>query len=199
MGFGDHSIIVAYDDRGGAVASRLWWMLRSIGHDAVAVLDGGLPAWRSTGGPLSTAPTSRSPARLTVRRQPRTIDATSLQANLGSVTLIDARDGDRYRGEREPVDPVAGHIPTAINLPMTGNLAENDRFLAPGTLRARFETEVDPHRDTVVYCGSGVTACHDILAMEIAGLPAAMLYPGSWSDWCAIERPIATGEDPGTR
>jgi thiosulfate/3-mercaptopyruvate sulfurtransferase len=199
LGFGDDAKVVAYDDRGGAVASRLWWMLHSIGHPKVAVLDGGLTAWRAEGRALNTEPTTYAPQPLTVRRRPHVIHAERLADGLGAVTLIDARDADRYRGEHEPVDPVAGHIPTAINVPMAGNLGDDDRFLDPDRLRDRFAISVQPGHDTVVYCGSGVTACHDILAMEIAGLPPATLYPGSWSDWSATGRPIAIGDDPGTR
>jgi thiosulfate/3-mercaptopyruvate sulfurtransferase len=199
LGFGDDSVVVAYDDRGGAVASRMWWMLRSIGHRNVAVLDGGLTAWRTEGRPLRTDATTRAPQRLTVRRQPQVIDAARLADRLGTVTLIDARDGDRYRGEREPIDPVAGHIPTAINVPMSGNLGDDHRFLEPDVLRARFEASTAPDTEIVVYCGSGVTACHDILAMEIAGFPPATLYAGSWSDWSSSDRPVRTGDEPGTR
>ncbi|MDJ0961734.1 MAG: sulfurtransferase [Acidimicrobiia bacterium] len=199
MGFGDDAVIVAYDDRGGAIASRLWWMLRSIGHRAVAVLDGGLTAWLAEGRPTSTLAGTHAAEPLTVRARPRTIDAATLEENLGSMLLIDARDADRYRGEHEPVDPVAGHIPSAINVPMTGNLRDDARFLDAGALHARYADAGVTGRESVVYCGSGVTACHDILAMEIAGLPTATLYPGSWSDWSSSGRRVMTGEAPGTR
>ncbi len=199
MGFGDDVIVVAYDDRGGAVASRLWWMLRSIGHPAVAVLDGGLTHWVAEGRQVSTRPGEYPAALLTVRDRPRTVDAEDLESRLGTVALIDARDGDRYRGEREPVDPIAGHIPTAVSVPMAGNLGDDERFLQPAELRARYEAAGAGGTETIVYCGSGVTACHDILAMEVAGLTPAALYPGSWSDWGSSGLPIATGDDPGTR
>ncbi len=200
LGYGDGHLIVAHDDRGGAVASRMWWMLRSIGHHAVAVLDGGLDAWRQVGGPIVTETTRHPAADLSVRATPVTVDADALEKRLGTVTLIDARDGDRYRGEHEPVDPVAGHIPTAVSLPLSGNLRDDATFADPEALRARYEAAgVEPDREVVVYCGSGVTACHDILAMELAGLPRATLYPGSWSDWGSSGRTVSTGPEPGTR
>ena len=199
LGFGDDARIVAYDDRGGAIAARMWWMLRAIGHTQVAVLDGGLTAWRAEGRPLTADTRMHAPQSLTVRSQPRTIDADRLADRLGTIVLIDARDGERYRGEREPIDPVAGHIPTAVNVPMTGNLGDDDRFLEPAALRERFEAAITGDAEPVVYCGSGVTACHDIRAMEIGGLPETTLYPGSWSDWCTTGRAIATGENPRTR
>jgi thiosulfate/3-mercaptopyruvate sulfurtransferase len=200
LGFGDDHTIVAYDDRGGAVAARMWWMLRAIGHPRVAVLDGGLTAWLAEERATTTMAGSYEAARLSVHGSGVTIDGDALERRLGAVTLVDARDADRYRGEREPVDPVAGHIPTAISLPLGGNLRADLRFADPGVLRKRFlAAGVTPDRETVVYCGSGVTACHDILAMELAGLPAATLYPGSWSDWSTTRRAVATGSDPGTR
>jgi thiosulfate/3-mercaptopyruvate sulfurtransferase len=199
LGFGGAHRIVAYDTAGGAIAARMWWMLRNIGHDAVAVLDGGLKAWRRAGGVLHSGSERYPPATLSVRAQPVTIDAAALERRLGTVTLLDARDGDRYLGEREPIDPVAGHIPTAVNLPYKGNLGSDDRFCPPEVLRDRFERAGVGRGETVVYCGSGVTACHHVLAMEIAGLPPATLYPGSWSDWGGSGRAVAVGDEPETR
>ena len=197
MGFGDDHTVVVYDDRGGAVASRMWWMLWSIGHRSVAVLDGGLTAWRAGRGREATVSHAAPAAQLTVRSRPITVDAATLQERLGSVVLIDARDADRYRGEHEPIDPIAGHIPTALSLPLSGNLRADETFEDPSTLRRRYAgSGVGESGETVVYCGSGVTACHDILAMEIAGMPTAALYPGSWSDWSASNRPVAVGENP---
>jgi len=194
MGFGDDHLIVVYDDRSGAVAARMWWMLRSIGHRSVAVLDGGLDAWRAAKLPVTGELAGHRDARLTIRSRPRTIDAATLEARLGEVTLIDARDGDRYRGEREPIDAVAGHIPTAISLPLTGNLRGDGTFEQAAALLRRYRAAgVAQGIETVVYCGSGVTACHDILAMELAGLSDAILYPGSWSDWSSSGRTVATG------
>jgi thiosulfate/3-mercaptopyruvate sulfurtransferase len=198
LGFGDAHRIVAYDTAGGAIAARMWWMLAGIGHGNVAVLDGGAAAWQGAGGELVPGADRYPATTLTVNAQPITIDSGTLERRLGSVTLIDARDGDRYRGEREPIDPVAGHIPTAINLPYKGNLQPDDHFSPPDALRARFAAAGAASGETIVYCGSGVTACHDILAMEIAGLPAPTLYPGSWSDWGESGRAVATGAAPGT-
>jgi thiosulfate/3-mercaptopyruvate sulfurtransferase len=200
LGLGDDHLIVAYDDRGGAIASRLWWMLRDIGHEAAAVLDGGIQGWLATGRPLETVIPAPAPAHLSVLPSlTRSIDRAALAERLGKVILIDARAGERYRGEVEPVDPVAGHIPTAHNVPQTENLATDLRFLPPRMLSARYQdVGVSRIGDTVVYCGSGVTACHDILAITVAGLPEPMLYPGSWSDWSTAGMPVETGtEDSG--
>ncbi len=197
-GIGDRNYVVAYDDAGGGIAARLWWMLRSIGHQRVAVLDGGIQAWVASGGDLVTSEPSWAPGVLSVVGASRTIDRVALADSLGEFTVVDARAPDRYNGEVEPVDSAAGHIPTAINVPYTGNLGAGGRFLPADELRARYESAgVDDAASTVVYCGSGVTACHDILAMEVAGLGTATLYPGSWSDWSASGGPVATGPEPG--
>jgi thiosulfate/3-mercaptopyruvate sulfurtransferase len=199
-GIGDSSFVVAYDDLGGWVAARLWWILESLGHPRVAVLDGGLQAWTAAGLPLSTDPPSYPPADLHLAaRWTRTIDRDALRARLGSLTLLDARAGPRYRGEVEPIDAVAGHIPTAVSAPTDSNLAQDGRFLAPAVLATRYaELEAaDPERDVVVSCGSGVSATHLALAMRIAGLPEPLLYPGSYSDWTQHGFPIVTGPDPG--
>jgi thiosulfate/3-mercaptopyruvate sulfurtransferase len=196
LGIGDEHRVVAYDDRGGATAARLWWMLRDLGHERVQVLDGGFPAWLGAGFPATTAIPEREAATLTVRPgQTRRIDRTGLSARLGEVVLVDAREPERFRGEEEPVDPVAGHIPTARNVPYPGNLGDDDRFLGADSLAARFASVGMGGTDTVVYCGSGVTACHDILAIRLAGLPEPILYPGSWSDWCTAGMPVATGAE----
>jgi thiosulfate/3-mercaptopyruvate sulfurtransferase len=195
IGVGDDSDVVAYDDAGGTIAARLWWMLDDLGHHNVRVLDGGLAAWAAIDGPLTSAVTSYPAGRLTLRGSwTGTIDRAALASRLGSVTLIDARAPERYRGEVEPVDAVPGHIPTAISLPTAGNLGPDGRFLAPEILRARFEVLGD---DVVAYCGSGVNACHNALAMRVAGLPDPFLYPGSYSDWAGSGMPIATGAEPG--
>ncbi|MDX1690096.1 MAG: sulfurtransferase [Acidimicrobiia bacterium] len=194
LGIGDDHLVVAYDDRGGAVAARLWWMLRDVGHPAVAVLDGGLPAWEAAGYPVTDEVPDPPPATLSVRPGPtRTVDRAAVRASLGSLRLLDARAAERYRGEAEPIDPVAGHIPTAHSVPLTGNLDERAHFLSPRMLAERYA----PHEghDVAVYCGSGVTACHDILAMVHAGLDEPALYPGSWSDWSTAGLPVATGDD----
>ncbi len=196
LGFGDDTTIVAYDDAGGTIAARLWWMLDDLGHRDVHVLDGGIQAWTALDGPLSRDVPAVTAATLNLRDAwSRTIDRDELVARLGRVTLIDARAGERYRGETEPVDPVAGHIPTAISLPTAGNLGPDGRFLPPEALRARFGT-LDG--EVVTSCGSGVNACHHALAMRVAGLPDPILYPGSYSDWSRAGLPVATGDTPGS-
>lgn len=202
IGLADGRQLVAYDETGGMMASRLWWLSRWLGHAEVAVLDGGLPAWREAGHALTTEPPSpRAPATLTLR-PPRTaqVDAARLLAQLGTdrLRIVDARTPERWRGEVEPLDPVAGRIPGALNRPYTENLQPDGRFKTPQALRAEFLALLDgrPASAVVHQCGSGVTACHNLLAMEVAGLPGAMLYPGSWSEWCADPaRPIAVGDD----
>lgn len=195
LGLGDEHTIVTYDDRGGAIAARLWWMLRDVGHAAVRVLDGGLPAWLAAGGDLEAGTVGLRPTTMSVRPAPtRTIDRDAVHAGLGHLTLLDARDPSRYRGDEEPIDPVAGHIPGARSLPITGNLDATGRFLPADELEARFTSVATG--EAIVYCGSGVTACHHALAMEVAGLPLPILYPGSWSDWSGSGLPVAVGDEP---
>ena len=198
LGVGDDSEIVAYDDAGGAIAARLWWMLDDLGHPRVRVLDGGIQAWVAAGGPTTgeVGPPPARPATLTLRPAwSRMITREGLVPRLGSVAVIDARAPERYRGDIEPVDPVPGHIPTAISMPIGDNLAPDGTFLDPATLRARFEALGD---EVVTTCGSGVNACQNALAMRVAGLPSPLLYPGSYSDWSTAGMPIATGDEPGT-
>lgn len=199
LGIGDKNRVVAYDDRGGAIASRLWWMLRAIGHEHSYVLDGGLTAWTEDGHPVSDHVTSHPATDLSVSLQPGlTVDRDQLRERLGFILTLDARSGDRYRGEVEPIDPVAGHIPTAISADYVGNLGPDQRFLPVDELTARYRSlGVDGSGTVVAYCGSGVTACHNALAMEHAGLGRPLLYPGSWSDWSTAGFPVATGPDPG--
>jgi thiosulfate/3-mercaptopyruvate sulfurtransferase len=187
MGIGDEHRVVSYDDAGGAIASRLWWMLRALGHEAAFVLDGGLQRWIAVDGPLTDKPTDHLPATLRLRSSyAGTAAYDEVASRLESRTLIDARAPERYRGEIEPIDPVAGHIPTAINIPYADNLDPDGRFSEADVIRSRYRAAgIARAKNTVVYCGSGVTACHDILAMEVAGLGTATLYPGSWSDWSA--------------
>ncbi|MBU3694259.1 MAG: sulfurtransferase [Rhodocyclaceae bacterium] len=200
-GIGDADHVVVYDDAGGAFAARLWWMLRWLGHDAVSVLDGGWQAWTAAGLAVSgEAPAAV--AKLFTPRVPRpwTVDADVVASGLadGSLLLVDARAPERYRGEVEPIDPVAGHIPGAHNRFMRLNLDESGRFKPAAALRAEFETLLGgrPAGELVCQCGSGVTACHNLLALEVAGLPGARLYPGSWSEWCSDPaRPVATGAE----
>lgn len=199
IGFGEEQLIVAYDDRGGGIAARLWWMLRDIGHGGVRVLDGGITAWQEAGHAIETDLPARNPATMTVRPSAtRQLDRDELRSRLGAVTLLDAREPERYRGEEEPIDPVAGHIPTALSASVMDNLTGEETFLDAEQLRDRFtRLGVETDRDTVVYCGSGVTACHNALAMARAGLPEPILYPGSWSDWSATGGAVALGEEPG--
>ena len=196
-GIGNDSLVVAYDDHGGAIAARMWWMLGNVGHQNVAVLDGGIAAWSDAGGRLTTELPSRPTITFQSKRRYGTVDRDRLYAFVGSTTILDARAPERYRGDSEPIDPVGGHIPTAVNAPYAGNLDSAGRFLDPAALATRYrEFGVTNTADTVVYCGSGVTACHDILAMEVAGMGRAWLYPGSWSDWSTSGYDIATGTNP---
>ena len=198
-GIGSDDLVVAYDDVGGWVAARLWWMLDDLGHERVAVLDGGIGAWVASGGELTTDVPSWAPAELDLADAwTATIDRDALRARLGEVRLLDARAEPRYRGEIEPIDAVAGHIPTATSAPTDGNLAADGRFLSPADLAARYEAlDATGALPVVVSCGSGVSACHDALAIRAAGLPDAILYPGSYSDWTQSDYPVATGPDPG--
>jgi thiosulfate/3-mercaptopyruvate sulfurtransferase len=197
-GIGDDDLVVAYDDVGGWVAARLWWMLDDLGHPAAAVLDGGIDAWIAARLPLSTDEPRLPPGHLRLAdRWRRVIDRDALRAHLGGVTLLDARAGERYRGEIEPIDPTPGHIPTALNAPTAGNLGPDGRFLPAAALAERFRSIGAERGEVVTSCGSGVAACHNALAMRIAGLPDPILYDGSYSDWSTAGYPIATGPDPG--
>lgn len=190
--------VVCYDAQGGMYAARAWWMLLWLGHAAVAVLDGGLAAWRDAGGALSTeAPEPPAPsAFLPGEPLVAATSADALQRRLGRLRLIDARAGERFRGEVEPLDTKAGHIPGASNRAFAGNLNPQGRFKPAAELHAAFEPLIAPYAatDVVHQCGSGVTACHNLLAMAHAGLGLGVLYPGSWSEWSSDPaRPIATG------
>ena len=197
-GVSHSSQVVAYDAQGGAFAARLWWMLRWIGHEAVCVLDGGLDAWTGEGRSLAT--TSRAPLHgdIANRAGVTAVGAQFIEARLGhdGWRLIDARSPDRFRGENETLDPVGGRIPGAVNRFFRDNLDPAGCFKPARKLHAEFAKvlgDVSP-RDAVHLCGSGVTSCHNLLAMEIAGLGGARLYPGSWSEWCADPgRPVARG------
>jgi thiosulfate/3-mercaptopyruvate sulfurtransferase len=197
--------VVAYDDGDATIAARVWWTLRHFGHDRVRVLDGGLAAWAAAGLPVTTdepdvvaGDFTAVPGHLPV------LDAAGAAALARSGVLFDARAGERYRGETEPIDRVAGHIPGAVSAPTAGNVGPDGRFLTPAGLRQRFAAlgvqaggPDDPVPAVGAYCGSGVTAAHEVLALALAGVPAA-LYVGSWSGWTADPaRPVATGPDPG--
>ena len=190
------SLVVAYDEAGEGGAARLWWLLRHFGHDEAVVLDGGMRAWRAAGAPLRPAVESIAVGafRATARAHD-TIDADALRGRLGEpgLVLVDARTPERYRGDVEPIDARAGHLPGAHNAPH-GQLAPEGRYRPPDELRARLEAAGASDRTTLVaYCGSGITACTVLLAAEIAGLERALLYPGSWSDWSSRGNPIETG------
>lgn len=190
--------IIAYDAQGGAYAARLWWLMRYYGHDCVSLLNGGIRAWREARLPLENGQVNppRQPLS-TLRAQPGMIlDAAAVGQGLamGDIVLVDARDADRFNGATEPIDAVAGHVPGARNRPFTSNLGQDQKFIAASSLRAAFNTlmpEGDP--STFVHmCGSGVTACHNLLAMELAGLGGSRLYGGSWSEWIRDPaRPVA--------
>ncbi|TFV56666.1 sulfurtransferase [Geodermatophilus sp. DF01-2] len=194
LGIGDGDSVVAYDDAGGAVAARLVWMLRVTGHEA-ALLDGGLAAWD---GPLEQAAPDPAPAVFPPRPWPAERLAGAEDAVDPGAVVLDARDPDRYRGDREPVDPRAGHVPGAVNVPYRATLDAADRLLPPDELRRTFAAAgVTADSDVVSYCGSGVTACLDLLALELAGFPPGRLYPGSWSQYSADpDRPVAVGNRP---
>ena len=203
LGVRHDSTLVAYDDGDGMYASRLWWLMRWIGHERVAVLDGGLNDWCRRGHPLSVeVPICLRPTEFEARPAlVETIDAQALMATLGSghYLILDARGADRYRGDVEPMDSKAGHIPGAHNRPFRANLAEGDRFKPGAELREDFAAiiaDVPPER-VVNQCGSGVSACHNILAMAVAGIDGTLLYPGSWSEWSSDpQRPVATDTAP---
>ncbi|HEX3139248.1 MAG TPA: sulfurtransferase [Rhizobacter sp.] len=193
LGIAPGTPVVAYDRQGGMYAVRAWWVLRWMGHADVAVLDGGLAAWQQAGGALTTTTPAAHPLPPYPTHTPAlpTVDAGQLQSRLGEVLVIDARAPERYRGEIEPLDAVAGHIPGAVNRFFKHNLQADGRFKPAEQLRAEFMPLLD-QRAVVHQCGSGVTACHNILAMEVAGLGATALYPGSWSEWSSDPtRPMA--------
>ncbi|GHI99988.1 sulfurtransferase [Streptomyces olivaceus] len=187
--------VVVYDGGQGWAAARAWWLLRWTGHPNVRVLDGGLPSWE---GPLSTsAPTPAEGDFEPVPGESGLLDADGAAALARSGVLFDARAGERYRGDVEPIDPVGGHIPGAVSAPTTENVAADGRFLAADELRARFETlGATGDGEVGVYCGSGVSGAHEVLALAVAGIPAA-LYAGSWSQWSSDpSRPVAVGPEP---
>jgi thiosulfate/3-mercaptopyruvate sulfurtransferase len=200
-GVGRDSQVVAYDAQGGASAARLWWMLRWLGHDAVAVLDGGLGKWRREERPETAALPRITSARFEPQPRANTVDVDFVASHLRdpTVKLVDARSAERYRGEAEPIDPVAGHIPGSVNRFVGENLATGGVFKPAAQLGAEWQALLAgvPAEGIVHSCGSGVAACHNLLAMEIAGLSGSRVYPGSWSEWCADpRRPYVTGGDP---
>ena len=197
-GVGPATQVVVHDQNNGMYASRAWWMLRWLGHRAVALLDGGYERWVREGFPVTTAKCEPRAASFTPGALLPTVDVDDVLASLssGSLTIVDARAPERFRGETEPMDPVAGHIPGARNRPYAANLAADGTFKDASTLRREFDALLGdaPLASVVHQCGSGVTSCHNVLAMVVAGFPETRLYPGSWSEWCADPaRPVATG------
>lgn len=198
-GIGDEHLVVAYDDAGGSIAARVWWLYRHYGRDGrAAVLDGGIGAWTDAGLPLVSEPPDH-PAATWAPGEPRDdlVDTAVVRDLLESETLLlDARAAERYRGETEPIDPRAGHIPGAASAPWADNLGADGRFLPPERLRERYAALGAADRPVVAYCGSSLTATHDLLALELAGIGGARLYEGSWSHWSSDpSRPAAVGAE----
>lgn len=199
LGAHDDTLIIAYDAQDSMFAARLWWLLRWVGHENVRVLDGGLSAWEASGGALSTAPAKAQSGSFSLRPPvARTMEFNEVLANLENreKQLLDARSPDRYRGENETLDPIGGHIPGALNRFFKDNLAPDGRFKPATQLRQEFQQVLGdtPPESVLHQCGSGVSACHNLLAMEFAGLPGSTLYPGSWSEWCRqADAPVARG------
>lgn len=198
-GVSQHTLVVAYDDGPGLFAARLWWLLRWLGHNRVKVLDGGFRAWQEAGQPVTQETPRPLPAGDFVARpdNSKLIDAQEIQRRLDDSTLqlLDARGPARFTGETEPMDPVAGHIPGAANLPCAANNTADGHWLSPEQLGERFQPWLRSGTELASYCGSGVTACHTILAAVEAGVPEPRLYAGSWSEWITDPaRPVATGK-----
>ncbi|HEV7577579.1 MAG TPA: sulfurtransferase [Caldimonas sp.] len=199
LGIGPGTQVVALDAQGGVYAARLWWLLRWLGHENVAVLDGGIQAWQRSGGALNAEPTPAATPAPPYPERPSlapSIDAAGVATRPPRRAVLDARSGERFRGEAEPIDPVAGHIPGALNRFHKDNLDDGGVFKAPARLREEFAVVLGDRAPAEVIhsCGSGVTACHNLLAMAHAGLAGSLLYPGSWSEWSADPaRPIARG------
>lgn len=201
QGLTPQSQVVAYDGGNGMYASHLWWMLRWLGHDKVAVLNGGWPAWLGAGGAsdiVATIPVSAGEQVVAGQAAMPTVDVQAVLSNIQSpaFTVVDARAANRYRGEVEPMDPVAGHIPGALNRPSSLNVQEDGRFKPADQLRSEFDSLLQgvPAQSVVHQCGSGISACHNLFAMELAGLQGSAVYPGSWSEWCSDpSRPVARG------
>ena len=191
-GIDDDTQVVAVDAHGGMYAARLWFLLRWVGHEAVAVLDGGMQAWEALGRPLDTAIPAPKLGAITL--QPALVATLDANQVLVHGNIVDARAPDRFRGENETMDPVGGHIPGAKNRFFKDNLARDGKFKDAAQLRAELAPLVGDAASSVMQCGSGVTACHNLLALEVAGMPGARLYPGSWSEWVSDpKRPVATG------
>lgn len=192
--------IVAYDDARFAFAARFWWLLRHLGHTRVAVLDGGFSQWQAAGYPLTDAVTIRPPGHFVPRIQPaEVLDMAAVRSRQGQpgIVLVDSREGERYRGEQEPIDPIAGHIPGAVNYPWK-TVSNAQGYIYPVAAQKQRWADLTSASEIVVYCGSGVTACVNLLSLELAGLSQTKLYAGSWSDWCSYDALAAElGDGPG--
>ena len=199
LGIGDDTQVVAYDDANSSMAARLWWLLRWLGHEAVAVLDGGFKAWVAAGGAVESGEAAGPSARFTPRIDPGAVLTTAeVERALeeGAALLVDARAAERFAGSVEPIDSVAGHVPGAVNHPFTANLGADGRFLPAAELERRWRERLAGKNPEAVIamCGSGVTACHHLLSLEAAGLQGGRLYAGSWSEWIRDpRRPVARG------
>jgi thiosulfate/3-mercaptopyruvate sulfurtransferase len=199
LGIGNDSQTIVYDAVNGSIAARAWWLLQWLGATRVAVLDGGYTAWLAAGGAVQPGWVAAATARFTPKpRGDAWVSTEQVRTALDEKgrILLDARTGERFEGRVEPIDAVAGHIPGAVNFPFSGNLDSDGRFLPPPALRERWQRRLDGKSaaDAILMCGSGVTACHNLLALELAGLPGAKLYAGSWSEWIRDPaRPTARG------
>ncbi|MEG4444775.1 sulfurtransferase [Microcoleus sp. AT9_B5] len=183
------TLVVAYDDSRLAFAARLWWLLRYMGHSKVALLDGGFSGWKAAGYPVTNTLPDPRDGNFIARLQPDLavdIDAVKERKDLPGKVLVDSRESERYEGLREPIDPIAGHIPGAVNYPWQGVTDETGKVRSTSEQKQRW-TELEKAEEIIVYCGSGVTACVNLLSLEIAGIPDAKLYVGSWSDWCSYQ------------
>ena len=186
MGVDSQTLVVAYDDFRFAFAARLWWLLRHLGHERVAVLDGGFKGWQAAGHPTTEAIPETKLGYFVPQIQLRTVDIAAVRdrKDLPGVVLVDSRESDRYRGEREPIDPIAGHIPGAVNYPWQEG-SNSEGYLRPTAEQRHRWQKLQQAQEILVYCGSGVTACVNLLSLEMAGIHTGKLYAGSWSDWCS--------------
>lgn len=201
-GIDENTHVICYDDRGGAMAARLWWLLRYFGHDAVSMLDGGITQWLAENRTVTTETPTITRAEFVPRPRPAMVvqrDQVRAMASNPHDLVIDVRVHDRYTGKTEPIDPRAGHVPGAKNAPLAGNVQMPDNFCyrTPAELRARYDAlGADKAEHIAAYCGSGVNACQAVFAMTLAGYPNVLLYEGSWSDWSRSDLPAAVGENP---
>lgn len=191
MGIDSETVVIAYDDSRFAFAARLWWLLRYLGHNRVGVLDGGFSGWLAAGYPVTDVIPQPRQTKFVPQIQPSQVvdvEAVKARKDLPGVVLVDAREGDRYRGEREPIDPIAGHIPGAVNYPWQEVTDTQGYLKSVAEQRTRWE-KLEPAQEIIVYCGSGVTACVNLLSLEMAGIHTGKLYAGSWSDWISYSNP----------